>query len=409
MKKTNLTILLLLIANVILAQNDSLLLKRLQKPIPTFNCETIALNSQSLITHYKTTDYDSIYAVLNLWENYCHFSEPTTRLRILLDIQRGTLVDSVYNDYIKKDISTYRNRFYDKMQRENPRYSWQNNKEYYNYVPLNGDYDIYTQKLADTLLKKQTHLTSAYLYCLLFSDRYDEYEKAFYSMTYSDVYMVKYSRNEDEKRNKALTDSYGKYNKSDIINLKTVASAGVFVPIAQMSATFRPSLFVNVHFRTMLKDSIQLLASISVCKFNQQDNFDISVVASSSHLTKIYNTNASDLILLGAGVGKSFYSKNRIAVEFLGGINYAKLNTNTTNPTKIPPNANSTSQDSTTTNYGFETFDLNASINLTFPVRMKSEAGLSISYHYCPLGKLENLAITDLGNQFATVALFFRF
>ncbi len=113
-------------------------------------CETVAYNATNLIMYfYAVQDFDSIEIVLNDWQSICGMSEPILRTRILFSILENTFSESLYDSTIVDYVLNYMLRM-DTLITEEMYYDYQ---EYFGFVPIRGEYDYFTQSIADTLLK----------------------------------------------------------------------------------------------------------------------------------------------------------------------------------------------------------------------------------------------------------------
>jgi hypothetical protein len=167
-------------------QTDSVLLQRLQRPLAP-SCETIAGNAQALIPTFDAmTQTDSIAPILTVWARSCGAIEPIDRVQILLDIANKTFVDTVFAEYIEKSVQHYHNRAYDinRGGRHVPEYY----ATYYDFVPVGDTFDQWTAQLAKKLLPEQKVGTSAYLFCLLFANDLEKFDKAMQRYEYEKGY-----------------------------------------------------------------------------------------------------------------------------------------------------------------------------------------------------------------------------
>ena len=118
--------------------------------VETPDCDTVAYNSTNLIKYfYMIQDYDSAEIVLNNWEATCGISEPIMRTRILFAILQDNFSEALYDSTIVDDVLNYMIR----MDTLNIGI-FNNYKEYFGFVPIRGDYDYFTQSIADTLLQR---------------------------------------------------------------------------------------------------------------------------------------------------------------------------------------------------------------------------------------------------------------
>jgi len=129
--------------------------------------EYVAYNSTYLIMkYYKIHDYDSALLVLNDWETACGASEPITRTRILLAINDNAFDESIYDSTIVDDVLNYIYR----MESKTPENLYSGYESYFGYVPIRGEYDYFTQSLADTLLSRGFDTPLELLFCQFYAN-----------------------------------------------------------------------------------------------------------------------------------------------------------------------------------------------------------------------------------------------
>lgn len=116
----------------------------------TPDCDSITYNSTNLIMYfYDVQDYDSVEIVLNNWQQTCGVSEPILRTRILFAILENNFSEALYDSTIMDYVLNYLFRmdtanivFYDDY------------RGYFGFVPIRGNYDYFTQSIADSLLQR---------------------------------------------------------------------------------------------------------------------------------------------------------------------------------------------------------------------------------------------------------------
>jgi hypothetical protein len=133
----------------------------------TLSCENIASNSTYLImNYYQNQDYDNALFVLNYWESECGASEPIYRTRILLAINDNAFDESIYNSAMVNYVLNYMMR----MEAESPDELYNNYASYFGFVPIRGDYDFFTQDIADKLLSREFDNPLELLYCQFYAN-----------------------------------------------------------------------------------------------------------------------------------------------------------------------------------------------------------------------------------------------
>jgi hypothetical protein len=129
------------------------------------NCDTVAFDATRLIMYfYANKQYDSANIVLDNWQAACGLSEPILRTRILFAIQNHSFTETLYDSTIVDDVLNYLMR----MDTTDSPDLYSSYKAYFGNVPLRGDYDYFTQSVADELLETTFYDPSE----LLFSELY---------------------------------------------------------------------------------------------------------------------------------------------------------------------------------------------------------------------------------------------
>ena len=131
------------------------------------DCEIVAYNSTGLIMkYYNNQEFDSALLVLNDWQTACGISEPVVRTRILLAINDNAFDENIYDSTIVDDALNYIQR----MESKTPVDFYNNYKSYFGYVPIRGEYDYFTQSLADTLLSRGFDTPLELLLCQFYAN-----------------------------------------------------------------------------------------------------------------------------------------------------------------------------------------------------------------------------------------------
>ena len=113
------------------------------------DCETVAYNSANLIMYfYAIGDFDSIGITLNEWQQSCGMSEPIVRTRLLFSILADTFSEQIYDSSMVDYILNYMIRIDTTIDPE----LYYDYPDYFGFVPIRGEYDYFTQTLADELL-----------------------------------------------------------------------------------------------------------------------------------------------------------------------------------------------------------------------------------------------------------------
>jgi hypothetical protein len=117
------------------------------------SCEDINYNVKFLIpSFYDKGNTDTLYSVLDYWENHCGNSEELTRCKIIFSIDKKEFNEKIYDSNILNYLLSYRNgsnsMTYGYNNFYNNRYGWNN------YVNRIDTLDKFTVRLATKLLKR---------------------------------------------------------------------------------------------------------------------------------------------------------------------------------------------------------------------------------------------------------------
>jgi hypothetical protein len=119
--------------------------------VDSTGCEYITNNSTNLIMYFYTIqDFDSARIILDYWQTTCGISEPIVRTRILFSILENNFSETLYDSTIVDYVLNYMTRM-DTTTNED---LYNDYKEYFGFVPIRGEYDYFTQCIADTLLQR---------------------------------------------------------------------------------------------------------------------------------------------------------------------------------------------------------------------------------------------------------------
>ena len=144
------------------------------------DCDQVtALSIAEVITcNFEQTE--KLNEIAEKWLKACGPTEPAIRLKMLVEIERGTFEDSAYIPYYEWEIEKFHNRVFDSY---NPAFRdiYANEYEYFNFVPLNSPFDVYTIDWALKLLDQQEKGSTEYLLCLLWSEQLEAFNEALHS------------------------------------------------------------------------------------------------------------------------------------------------------------------------------------------------------------------------------------
>lgn len=381
MKKSRvLIILVMFICKLGHSQYDTTIVKQLSRPIS--NCETVTLNAQEIISEFNANQSDSIYKILQMWENKCGKTEPIERLKILLDIQQNRLVDTAYKTYISQYIQKFKRRISSSKQ-DNYKEIFEYDKTYFNYLPLRSSFDNFTKNLALSLMSKQNRGTSEFLFCMLFSEYIEQFDKTLNSYEYVDSYIHKTT----------YADLYNNrdYQVGEKMNMKI--SVGIWLPKDKLAETFKPSPQFGFFLGYNLYKSLYFDFGASIRPLIADKNFDLNINNSISSVNGTVNATVA------AWIYNEFKLNNNLFLDIVGGIGLGRISTDLQKPKLY--------SDDVDTYYGISTYDASLGINLRKRIFETNSIGINFSYHYAAYNN-DFLLHTDLGNQYITASLLFR-
>ncbi len=317
--------LLIIFTSVARAQNNPDTLYIVETP----DCDTVAYNSTNLIMYfYNIHDYDSAEMVLNTWEATCGTSEPITRTRILFAILQNKFSEALYDSTIVDYILNYMIRM------DTTRIGIYNNyKEYFGFVTIRGDYDYFTQNMADTLLQRTFY----------------EPMELFFSETYANVLTdaVKEIQLDSIYNNTEFSSYY--YKRADKvrsqIDYNFTFLSGIWIPLGNASLLGNHPLLglqLGIHSQKMtynLALAFKFLRSKNEYAILRDGNMDTTDTFFGGYI--------------GAGIERGIFKFKNNEIDLLAGIGYDGFQSVNVNTADDDPNNDvGHSVNSLNTNFG---------------------------------------------------------
>lgn len=378
-------IIIILLSKIAFSQQDTILLKELQKPI--INCETVAVNSQRIISSLTFYNQDSILKVLNAWEDYCGENEPILRMKILFDIKNKKDISVLFEKYMNYNYKLYTyysenyKRRINESEKVNSKTIYTENSSYFNYVPLNGNYDTMTESFAQLLLKSQQKSSLSYLFCEFISGDFDKFDNDIYSEDYAD--------------NETINNLYGKKYEHDYMYS---LGSGVWLPQGQLANVFNPSF--------------QLRLTVASPKFFN-NNFDVETSFSARIITDEASFNFKDedsVYIASCNAGFNFglnlvYEKEigkKMYLRLFSGIAADWLSTNIKTPETAEKDNNDASY------YYITTYCVPFGTGIRRNIFHHNTIGIDLTYNFTRYN-IDKKLITDLNGDALTISLFYGF
>lgn len=359
------------------SQKDTLN-ERLLQPIE--QCETIAFNSQVLITSATFSQTDYVSKILDRWEISCGKSEAIQRVRILFAIQDGSFDAANYDNYYSTKLYDYSRRVYisNDTSIDNTN-QYQRYKGHYDYVPLNGAFDQWTQKLATVLKHTQEESSDAYLLCVLFSDG----PEAFHDL------LRKNKRSESHIRKQVFRQYYNRWNSGITLTL----IGGTWFPLKNDHTDFGTSPQIGIRCGIPIGKQLRVGLGTMVKIWTDRNKFEIDF-NNQDTLTKSLSS-----FTLGAFLEKSFPIKDKFFLDLNMGAALESLATEF----KKPETSNQESE-----TISIETINFTLGTNFRVKIGKTKSLGLNLNYHFVPFN-LDKELTTKLNSQALSANLLYRF
>jgi len=280
----------------------------------SIDCEIVAQYSTSWIMYfYAVGEYDSASIVLDNWEAMCGLSEPVIRTRILFAIRNNMFSEDLYDSTIVDDMLNYMMR----MDTSKPAGLYRNYREYFGYVSLRGDYDKFTQRVANELLERIFYDPAELLFTELYANVLPDAAKAIQKdTTYTNTSLRTYYYQRVDKYLKLPDVHFGFYT-------------GIWIPFDNASLLGNhPLIGCQIGLRSQ-----KMIYNLS---------FDVKFLKSKNEYTFLregYTETTSTFagIYFGADIEREVITFRKNKINLLGGIGYdgfdaVKVNTEDDNP-----------------------------------------------------------------------------
>jgi len=361
------------------SQVNQELLNRLNKPI--VNCETVVYNAQKIISGYQFTQKDSIVSILKAWEELCGISEPTMRMRILLEIQDSTFAESKGEEYLNFFLLKFKRRLF---AAEYPNYTslYHSAPESYDFVPINEAFDKFTKEFAFYLIDGQADISLQHILCTLFTENIEAFDVALNARNYK----------QNNSKNNAYRPYYNTYSyrTPNIFNY----SSGIFIPTGKLGNNLRPAPFIGIGIGGTLANKYYLALDMKAVILSEKDLIDIKT----NHDT---TTTVNSLVSIGLNLTRWNKVGKQLFLNISLGAGYNSISTDL-----IKKLATSRKQDDTY--YSINTADFNAGAELRHIFKKGWSLAAFTEWHYAPYN-WDKKTFSTLGNQYYLTGLSVRF
>lgn len=362
------------------AQSENKIKKKSTASISS--CDSTASIYQNKLTYFDINKTDSIQHILNKWEQGCGKVEPILRLEVLMAIHNSTFVDSNHQMY----IDNYVNKYIDRITAANePKYHliYESQKDYYDFIPLRGEFDNWTKQIAIDLLPKQINHSSEYLLCLLLSDNIKSFNDAINTDSLS---------NSKIKNNFKIIDE----DNASIINLNLIS--GVWIPLGMMSNTFYPSPQIGIKINLPIFKTFSFGIGINLQFLNNVKALDVK------SNDNVLQAKGSTGLNFSAYLSKEYKLGSSLLIDGIGGVGIGRIHTTLA----IPPDPTLINQKIEDQYYSIQTIDCSFGVNIKKKIFKKSTIGLNLNYNYTPF-YLDSTLATSIGSNSTSIGLLYTF
>jgi hypothetical protein len=215
----------------------------------TPSCDDIGRSAASLIqTYFTGNETDSLDMLLNYWEKECGPNEAILRVRILMHISGQSFHEESFDSTLLRWAFRYINRI-EASKSTDYQQIYQSNKQYFSFIPLRHSFDFLTKNMALLLLGTVPKDSEEYLFCLLYSDAFNEFLELLQSPVMAETKIAGEYRKEAGRYLKLLETSLG-------------IGLGAWIPTGNVSVLgVHPSidLFVGLLYKRLQADLLMSL------------------------------------------------------------------------------------------------------------------------------------------------------
>ena len=346
------------------------------------DCEKITPEIMEQITEkFISGKYSKIDSLLNILDFFCGKCESTERVIIFNAILNKSLEKKNIDTYIKRqfiNVLEYRKR---DAKSANYLTEFNENKEYFGYLPLRHPIDSIITSKSKELLDNNLVSGDDKLFCILFAHNKREFSQEL-------------SKNEYKKSHVRAVTNEIKYQNSRNEHSFSIYLGGHSM-IGNNNKIFGNNHYIGFSFCTPLKNKIIADFGMNI-RYNINDS-DFQFYAMGDTNT----VNSKTTLLFYSKIGFKIYDKNKIIIIPHLGVGFE------TTGTGLKELIESDEEDFYKY-HNLNALNLSAGITVLRPLFVRNYIGLSLNYHYCPYYWNEKL-ITKFNNNSVSCELLFRF
>ena len=350
------------------------------------DCEIVVPDIMNKIAaKFNSNDTAGIDSLANILVTHCGKSEGAMRVLIFNAILNQKPFNENVKTYFEHDFQdVFENRTIDS---KDPLFEtcYNDNVEYYGYLPLRHPIDSVITKKSKELLQAGNISGDAKLMCVLFANNNTAFNREVRKYEYV------YANTEIRDIRREKQREYGREYISAII------SSGIYGPLGTMNRIFGFNPTIRGLITTPLKNRVIVDIGFGL-KFNVDDE-DFLFYA----IDKINTVNSKTTMFFDIYAGYKIYDNKKLIIIPKLGIGFDSTGTG-----QWEWSTTSEEDDEVKKYHNLETLNISAGLSAMTPVFAKNYIGLSLSYHYTPFGINKKLH-TELNCNAMNLELFFRF
>ena len=358
-------------------------LKKLLSESNRPDCETMTLNIMNEIADIFISDnYENADSLINILDFFCGKNESIERVIIFSAILNNRLEKKNIETYLTKN---YANVYeYRKIDAKSADYSthYEENIEYYGYLPLRHPIDSIIMMKSKELLDKDLVSNDDKLFCILFAYGQREFKRSL-------------SNNEFKNSHSRATINEKRYQNSRKAPSLIIFS-GVHTMLGNKNRVFGNNHYVGFSIPTPLKNNIIADFGMNI-RFNANDKEFLFYAMEDTN-----RVNSKTTLLFYITVGYKVLDKKNIILIPQIGVGFESTLTG------LNELIENDLEEDFYKYYDLNALNLSAGFTALIPVFVRNYLGLSVKYHYCPYHWNKNL-ITKFNNNSIGCEVLFRF
>jgi hypothetical protein len=169
----------------------------------------------------------------------------------------------------------------------------------------------------------------------------------------------------------------------------------MWVPAGKLATGYKPSAFIGFELGGEITEQSRLDLFFDVAILQGDSPITLNVSSSGP-----VQTTAKAVLNLGVSYTRQFQVRKNLGLDAIGGLGYGRVDTDLKKPRK---------PDEEDSYYGAGTVDFSWGAMLRTKIGYRHQLGLRVMYHYAFYAATSKILEQDIGNQYYTVGLMYRF